>query len=121
MQHGSQGLMMKITYCLSPFAKLKGLLAKSGLGQDEYYVFAPCRAIHTFGMRFSIDVIFCDKTGYILKHYRQLSPNRLVFVTKAFFTIEFVSTDSPSDEQLQAIVDGCLVSNRDGVNKRRWI
>lgn len=111
----------QITYCLSPLAKLKGLIGKRQLGPEEYYVFAPCAAIHTFGMNFAIDVIFCDKTGEILKYYRQLPPNRIVFVTKAYFTIEFVAKHSLCQEQLRIIIETCLSSERTSHNRRRWI
>ena len=111
---------MKITYCLSPLAKLKGLLGKTYLREHDYYVFAPCKSIHTFGMRFAIDVIFCDKAGHRLKYYRQLAPNRLVFVTKAFFAIEFVSNKSLDTEELEAIVKACLVKDCQNKSHYRW-
>lgn len=112
---------MEVIYCASNFAKLKGLLAKSTLDEEKYYVFAACKAIHTFGMRFAIDVIFCDKSGCILKYYRQLSPNRIVFVSKAFFAIEFVSNDILNNKQLQLIVDACLGLSRQDIHYIRWI
>lgn len=112
---------MNITYCLSPFAKLKGLLGKRFLAEHHCYVFAPCKAIHTFGMSFAIDVIFCDRTGHILKYYRQLPPNRIVFVSKAFFTIELVSEEILGECQLRRIVDACLVVDNHNKNNIRWL
>lgn len=111
---------MKITYCLSPLAKLKGLLGKRNLAEHDCYVFAPCKAIHTFGMRFAIDVIFCDKTGHLLKYYRQLAPNRIVFVSRAFFTIELVSNEPLDEEQLKRIVEACLANDSHNKNNIRW-
>ncbi|MDO5667228.1 MAG: DUF192 domain-containing protein [Alcaligenaceae bacterium] len=113
--------MMQITYCLSTWAKLKGLIGKKELGQEAYYVFANCAVIHTFGMRFNIDVVFCNKRGDILKYYRQLPPNRLVFVTKAFFTIEFASNHLLSAEQLKIIVENCLNIKKSAQTRYRWI
>lgn len=112
---------MEVIYCASNFAKLKGLLAKSTLNEEKYYVFAACKAIHTFGMRFAIDVIFCDKSGCILKYYRQLSPNRIVFVSKAFFAIEFVSQNPLDTEQLNKIVQICLAQNGHSKIQCKWI
>ena len=79
-----------ITYCLSPLAKIKGLLTKTSLPAGEYYVFPSCRAIHTFGMRFAIDVIFCNNEGLILKYCRQVVPNRIVFCRDAFLRLSCV-------------------------------
>lgn len=115
------GGQRKITYCVSSWAKLKGLIAKSSLEEGEYYVFPSCSAIHTFGMRFAIDVIFCNKTGDILKYYRKLPPNRLVFSAKAFFTIELVSNNLLSQEQLRIIVNDCLSFDESRPNRHRWI
>ncbi|CAM5211254.1 hypothetical protein OURE66S_02711 [Oligella ureolytica] len=112
---------MKITYCLSPLAKLKGLLGKRSLEENHCYVFVPCKAIHTFGMRFAIDVIFCDKTGHLLKYYRQLPPNRIVFVSRAFFTIELVSNKLLDEEQLNYIISACLAVDSHNKNHISWI
>ncbi|MCL4313350.1 MAG: DUF192 domain-containing protein [Actinobacteria bacterium] len=39
-------------------ARTRGLLGRSSL--DGALVLRPARAVHTFGMRFPIDVAFCD-------------------------------------------------------------
>ena len=121
MPHGKRVCAMRIIYCLSYFAKLKGLLGKRYIREHDYYVFMPCKAIHTFAMRFAIDVIFCDKTGQLLKYYRQLPPNRIVFVSKAFFTIEFMSDKPLNEQQLQQVIEACTAN--DSLNKKQinWI
>lgn len=112
---------MQVTYCLSTWSKLKGLIAKPYLDEGEYYVFASCTAIHTFGMRFELDVIFCNKAGDIVKYCRQVAPNRIVFVTNAFFAIEFISDRLLNEEQLKAIVENCLRVNQSKQCSFRWI
>ena len=42
----------------------RGLLGRDGL--EGVLVIEPCRQVHTFGMRFSIDVAFCDRYGFVL-------------------------------------------------------
>src|SRR5215467_5422552 len=40
------------------------------LGRDAYegaFVIRHCRNVHTFGMRFPIDVAFCDAAGTVLR------------------------------------------------------
>lgn len=112
---------LQITYCLSTAAKMKGLLGKRSLNDGEYYVFPACRAIHTFGMRFMIDVIFCTREGIILKYCRQVAPNRIVFCKDAFFAIELLSNDFLSQEQLKIIVSTCLRFNESYPQRFRWI
>ncbi|MFM8303536.1 MAG: DUF192 domain-containing protein [Actinomycetota bacterium] len=49
------------------------------LGRAEYagvLVLAPCRQVHTFGMRFSVDVGFCGADGRLLRIVT-LGPGRL--------------------------------------------
>jgi hypothetical protein len=39
-------------------------------GRDDFegaLMLRPCRQIHTFGMRFPVDVAFCDQTGLVLR------------------------------------------------------
>lgn len=37
-----------------------------------------CAAVHTFGMRFDIDVLFLDRHGRVIEARRALPPRRLV-------------------------------------------
>lgn len=49
------------------------------LGLDTYrrvMILEPARQIHTFGMRFAIDVAWCDRAGEVLRIAR-VEPNRL--------------------------------------------
>ena len=36
-----------------------------------------CSSVHTFGMRFPIDLVFYDETGRILRVDRHVPPNRM--------------------------------------------
>jgi hypothetical protein len=38
----------------------RGLLGRDGLGDDEALLLRRCRSVHTFGMRFTIDVVLLD-------------------------------------------------------------
>ncbi|MDI9480028.1 MAG: DUF192 domain-containing protein [Syntrophomonadaceae bacterium] len=59
------------------FGRLKGLLGKKELSSNEALLLIPCDMIHTLGMRFSIDAIFVDKQGEIIKIEENLKPHRL--------------------------------------------
>ncbi|MEY3361208.1 MAG: hypothetical protein RL531_927 [Actinomycetota bacterium] len=55
-------------------ARRRGLLGRPGI--DGALVLRPCRQVHTVGMRFAIDVAFCDRNGVVL-HVTTLRPGRL--------------------------------------------
>ena len=38
----------------------RGLLGRESLGATEGLLLTPCKAVHTIGMRFPIDLIFID-------------------------------------------------------------
>lgn len=55
-----------------------GLLGRRCLDPDEGLLIAPCSAVHTFFMRFPIDVAFLDRTGTVLKTASAVPPSRIV-------------------------------------------
>jgi uncharacterized protein len=57
--------------------RLVGLLARRRLGAEEALWLVPCRAVHTIGMRFPIDVLFLDHEGGVVFVLEGLRPWRL--------------------------------------------
>jgi uncharacterized membrane protein (UPF0127 family) len=67
-------------------ARRKGLLGRDDL--DGALVIRPCRNVHTAGMRFPIDVAFCDGSGRVLR-ITTLPPWRVSrVVPRAAFVVE---------------------------------
>jgi uncharacterized membrane protein (UPF0127 family) len=56
------------------WARSRGLLGRDGLTGALWL--QPCRQVHTFGMRFSVDVAYVDRRGRVLAVHR-MSPGRL--------------------------------------------
>ncbi len=54
--------------------RARGLLGREGI--EGVLVLRPCRNVHTFGMRFAIDVCFCDRDGRVLR-ICTLAPRRV--------------------------------------------
>jgi uncharacterized membrane protein (UPF0127 family) len=46
-------------------ARRRGLIGRDRV--DGALVLRPCRQVHTIGMRFPIDVIWCDRDGNVLR------------------------------------------------------
>ena len=58
------------------WSRFRGLLGTSGLAPGEGLLLTPCRCVHTWGMRYAIDVVFLDGEGRSLAIYRELPPGR---------------------------------------------
>ena len=61
----------------TPRARRIGLLKREKLNPGQGLWIFPTQAIHTFGMRFPIDVVFLDRQMKIKRVYQQLAPFRL--------------------------------------------
>lgn len=58
-------------------ARARGLLGRSSLRDGEGLWIAPCRCIHSFGMRFPFDALFLDGSLRVVAAYRSFRPNRM--------------------------------------------
>ena len=61
----------------SLFRRMKGLLGRASLAADEGLWICPCNSVHTFGMKFPIDVVFLDAGKRVIALSENLLPNRL--------------------------------------------
>ncbi|HSV42976.1 MAG TPA: DUF192 domain-containing protein [Candidatus Bathyarchaeia archaeon] len=61
----------------SALSRLKGLLGRESIGEDEGLIITQCRSIHMFFMRFAIDVIFVDRTHKVIGLVRNIKPFQL--------------------------------------------
>lgn len=66
----------------------KGLLGRNGLAVGEALWIIPCEAIHTFWMRFSIDLIYVDRNQRVAKVRRSVPPWRISGCLRAHSVIE---------------------------------
>ena len=58
------------------WTRLRGLMGRNELTADEGLLIRPAGSVHTFFMRFAIDVVFVDRTGVVLKVVAALHPWR---------------------------------------------
>lgn len=71
-----------------PRARLLGL---AGLWQDEVgggLLIPRCASVHTFGMRFALDLYFLDRGGAVLAVRFGVAPKRLAFCGGASAVLE---------------------------------
>jgi uncharacterized membrane protein (UPF0127 family) len=70
------------------FLRMRGLLGRQGLPEGEGLLFEPAPSVHTFFMRFPIDVVFLDKAKTIVKVVHDLRPWRVAGARKAVAALE---------------------------------
>lgn len=70
------------------FTRLKGLLGTKELPRGKALLITPCNSVHTFGMRYAIDVFFVSKTGKILKVVPFMPPGKLAWCRQSAFVLE---------------------------------
>ena len=59
-------------------SRIVGLLGRSSLGKQRAMYLSPCASIHTFGMKFPIDVFFLGRDMEVKKIVRHVMPWRVV-------------------------------------------
>jgi uncharacterized membrane protein (UPF0127 family) len=75
-------------------SRLLGLAFLPALPPGHALLIPHCRSVHTFGMRFPIDVVFLDETGRVLRVARDLPPRRVLFCRDAFAVLETRAGDA---------------------------
>jgi uncharacterized membrane protein (UPF0127 family) len=69
----------------------RGLLGRNALDLSAGMMLAPCVAVHTAFMRFSIDVVFVDRDGVVRKIVRDLKPWRIATAPRAYAAVELAA------------------------------
>ena len=87
------GVLVRIEIASTLLARVRGLLGRGDLSCS--LLLAPCNDIHTFGMKYPIDVAFLDNAGVVVRADRGVGPRRRVVCRRAVATLERVSVDKP--------------------------
>jgi uncharacterized protein len=74
---------------LDSATRRRGLLGRDGLAAGAAMIIAPCNAVHTFFMRFAIDVVFVTRGGTVVKISPEVPAWRMTAAPRAWATIEF--------------------------------
>jgi uncharacterized membrane protein (UPF0127 family) len=88
----------------------RGLLGRDGLEVGQALVIAPTNLVHTFTMRFAIDIIFASREGRVLKVRRGVRPRRIAGAFGAFAVVELASgqidaSDTRVGDAIQIVYD----------------
>ena len=66
----------------------QGLLKHTGLAVGEGLWIAPTESVHSFGMKFTIDVVYLNKKRQVVKLRPHMGPRRISFCLKAYSVLE---------------------------------
>jgi len=69
----------------------RGLLGRDSLARENALILAPASFVHTFFMRFPIDVLFVSRDGRVLKAKHALPARRITGSVRAFAVIELAA------------------------------
>jgi uncharacterized protein len=65
-----------------------GLLKHTGLHRGEGLWIVPCESVHTFGMKFAIDVVFLNRKKKVLKIRKDMTKRRIAICLWAHSVLE---------------------------------
>lgn len=83
------------------FTRSFGLLLRKSLSDNEGLIIKPCCSIHTFFMKFPIDVLFINKNNEIIALYENVKPYRILPIhLNSYYVIE-LSSGSVSEKNVE--------------------
>lgn len=97
-------LAQRVEPALDSRTRGKGLLGRSHLPAGSGMILAPCSSIHTFFMKFAIDVVFVKADGRVVKICRELGAWRLAGALGSFGVVELpagAAARTEVDDQLR--------------------
>ena len=66
-----------IVVARSFWARFKGLMLSSPLPADQALLIPRCASVHTFFMRYALDLVYLDRHGAVVKLARDVRPWRM--------------------------------------------
>ena len=76
----------------------RGLLGRDSLAPGHALIIAPGTLVHTFAMRFSIDILFVDRNGRVLKVRPAVPARRIAGAFGSFAVIELAAGELKSSD-----------------------
>lgn len=79
VRNDDRGILLGTTVKVAdnPWTRLKGLLGRSELPAGQGLILRPCQGVHSFFMRFAIDVVYVDDLGRIITTVAPLVPGKM--------------------------------------------
>jgi uncharacterized protein len=81
-----------------PLSRLLGLALLARPRAGEGLLLPRCRSVHTFGMRFRLDLLFLDRRGVPLRIEREVGRRRLLRCAAASSVLELPAAGGAGDD-----------------------
>ena len=85
---------MRVVVAQTRWQRFRGLAWRRAPPDGWALLFPRCRSVHTFGMRFPIDVVFLDRHGWPIDIRRAVRPWRVVANRTAAAVLELKAGDA---------------------------
>jgi uncharacterized protein len=84
-------LGFEVPVATTRFSRLLGLALLSCERAGPGLLIPRCRSVHTFGMRFALDLVFLDAEQRVVEIRREVLPRRVVHCSRAAAVLELPS------------------------------
>jgi len=121
---GGQVPALQVRRAATAWLRLRGLLGRSRLAPGQALWLDPCRAVHTLGMRYAIDVAFIDRQGRVVRIVHGLRPWRWAGGWRARSAVELAAGEAADARGGAARIEAALHRwaeanlGQDGLNDR---
>ncbi len=85
---------LRLAEARSPRARTLGLALLDHPPRGEALLLRRCGSVHTFGMRFAIDVLFLDRHGQLARIVRGVPPRRVLWCAGAAAVVEICAGEA---------------------------
>jgi uncharacterized membrane protein (UPF0127 family) len=79
---------LRVLHAQTAAERMRGLLGRGPLGPGEAMLLRPCRLVHTFGMRYALDLVFLDRACVVRRIAPSVPPGRVRGCWRAWQTLE---------------------------------
>jgi len=91
VRNATRGVVLaeRVAVASSILARLRGLMGTAPLPAQHGMLLRPCRQVHSFFMRYSLDLVFLDGAGRVVRTVEDFRPSRISpFVVAAAAVLE---------------------------------
>lgn len=93
--YGARGpQLLNVMVAASMLSRMRGLLGRPSLLSREGMLLRSCNLVHTFGMRYPIDVVFLRRDGMVLKVADAVRPSRACGHLRACSVLELAAGEA---------------------------
>ena len=98
VRKGESIVAEKVDVADSMHLRLLGLMFSKNIGERDGLLITPCNSIHTFFMRYDLDIVFLSKTDEVVRIIREMKPWRMTrMYFKANKVLEMTGGTLPDD------------------------